>query len=111
LAIKEQAVITMTQRSKSSSPTDFADGHTPGSPSDVLGNARSFGLGHEATFYPNAVYALGELPCSGAQAASCNRRQLADGIIISTGSPNGQASCLRSLNRKGRALMQIRTHL
>jgi hypothetical protein len=40
----------MTQRSKSSAPTDFADGHTPRSASDVLGNARSFGRGHEATF-------------------------------------------------------------
>jgi hypothetical protein len=50
LAIKKQAVIAMTQRSKSSAPIDFADRHAPRSASDVLGNARSFGRGHEATF-------------------------------------------------------------
>src|SRR6266550_1765540 len=38
----------MTQRSKSSAPIDFADGHTPRPASDVLGNARSFGRGHES---------------------------------------------------------------
>jgi len=36
---------------------------------------------------------------AGVQTASlsaCNRRELANGIIISAGSQNGQASCLRS---------------
>jgi len=50
----------------------------------------------------------------GAQAASlsaCNRRQLADGIIISAGSQNGQASCLRSPELMRLAPMRMKTYL